>query len=80
MCEIAKVSKSGYYKWLNNKNKISIQEILEIEVLDRTALILKIFALRAKTYEAKLQVEVARLNYLQIQPLPCFLKDLQLRF
>ena len=30
----------------------NIQEILEIEVLDRTALILKIFALRAKTYEA----------------------------
>ena len=30
MCEIAKVSKSGYYKWLNNRNKISIQKILEI--------------------------------------------------
>ena len=36
---------------------------LEIEVLDRTALILKIFALRAKTYEAKLQVEIASLKY-----------------
>lgn len=41
----------------------NIQEILEIEVLDRTALILKIFALRAKTYEAKLQVEIASLKY-----------------
>ncbi len=41
----------------------NIQEILEIEVLDRTALILKIFALRAKTYEAKLQVEIASLRY-----------------
>ena len=41
----------------------NIQEILEIEVLDRRALILKIFALRAKTYEAKLQVEIASLKY-----------------
>lgn len=41
----------------------NIQEILEIEVLDRTALILKIFAMRAKTYEAKLQVEIASLKY-----------------
>ena len=41
----------------------NIQEILEVEVLDRTALILKIFALRAKTYEAKLQVEIASLKY-----------------
>ena len=41
----------------------NIQEILGIEVIDRTALILKIFALRAKTYEAKLQVEIASLKY-----------------
>lgn len=29
MCKIAKVSKSGYYKWLKNKDKISFSEILE---------------------------------------------------
>ena len=29
MCKIAKVSKSGYYKWLNNKDKISFAEILD---------------------------------------------------
>ena len=29
MCEIAKVSKSGYYKWLKNKDKISFEEILD---------------------------------------------------
>ncbi len=29
MCKIAKVSKSGYYKWLNNKERISFQKILE---------------------------------------------------
>lgn len=30
MCKIAKVSKSGYYKWLKNKNNINLKEILEI--------------------------------------------------
>src|SRR5690606_12958542 len=37
-----------------------LEEELEIEVIDRTMLILDIFASRAKTKEAKLQVEVAR--------------------
>ena len=36
---------------------------LELPVLDRTNLILDIFAIRAKTKEAKLQVETARLQY-----------------
>lgn len=42
----------------------NLEEELGIEVIDRTLLILNIFASRAKTKEAKLQVEVARLNYL----------------
>jgi len=29
MCKIAKVSKSGYYKWLKNKDRISFEEILD---------------------------------------------------
>lgn len=37
---------------------------LELTVLDRTNLILDIFALRARTGEAKLQVETARLQYM----------------
>ncbi len=37
---------------------------LKLPVLDRTSLILDIFALRARTREAKLQVELARLKYL----------------
>ena len=37
---------------------------LSLPVLDRTNLILDIFALRAKTREAKLQVETARLPYM----------------
>lgn len=37
---------------------------LKLTVLDRTNLILDIFALRARTREAKLQVETARLQYI----------------
>lgn len=39
-------------------------EILSIPVIDRTQLILDIFAQRARTREGKLQVELAQLNYL----------------
>ena len=42
----------------------NLEEALQIEVIDRTLLILNIFASRARSKEAKLQVEVARLNYL----------------
>ena len=41
----------------------NIEEEVKCNVIDRTALILDIFANRAKTREAKLQVEVARLQY-----------------
>ena len=42
----------------------NIESKLNIPILDRTSLILEIFAIRAKTKEAKLQVEVARLKYM----------------
>ncbi len=29
MCNIAKVSKSGYYKWLKNKDKVSVEDVLD---------------------------------------------------
>ena len=41
----------------------NIQKYLNVEILDRTKVILDIFSLRAKTKEAKLQVEVAKLKY-----------------
>lgn len=37
---------------------------IELPILDRTNLILDIFALRARTHEAKLQVETAKLQYI----------------
>src|SRR5262249_49797326 len=42
----------------------NISEALGIKVIDRTALILDIFAQRAQTSEGKLQVELAQLTYL----------------
>lgn len=42
----------------------NLQDELELPVMDRTGLILDIFASRAQSREAKLQVEVARLKYL----------------
>ena len=41
----------------------NLQNLLDCPILDRTTLILEIFAVRAKTREAKLQVESARLQY-----------------
>lgn len=42
----------------------NITDYVDVEVMDRTMLILKIFEIRAKTKEAALQVEIANLNYL----------------
>lgn len=42
----------------------NLQRELECPVMDRTTLILEIFSTRARTREAKLQVEVARLQYM----------------
>ena len=42
----------------------NLERDLNVQIIDRTGLILDIFAQRAKTYEAKLQVELAQLQYL----------------
>ena len=42
----------------------ALEELLEVTVLDRSALILDIFAQRAKTKEGRLQVELAQYQYL----------------
>ena len=49
---------------LQRKN---IEKVVGIPVIDRTSLILRIFELNAKTKEAKLQVEIAKLDYLKGQ-------------
>ncbi len=42
----------------------NLEQALQCRVLDRTGLILDIFAQRARTFEGKLQVELAQLKYL----------------
>lgn len=42
----------------------NIADILDVEIIDRTMLILEIFSKRVKTKEASLQVELANLNYM----------------
>ena len=42
----------------------NLEKLLDRKVIDRTQLILDIFALRARTREGRLQVELAQLNYL----------------
>ncbi len=41
----------------------NIEQVMGVRILDRTALILDIFAQRARTNEGKLQVELAQLQY-----------------
>ncbi|MGB1361304.1 MAG: GTPase HflX, partial [Alphaproteobacteria bacterium] len=41
----------------------NLERELEVKVIDRTALILEIFGARARTFEGKLQVELAHLTY-----------------
>lgn len=42
----------------------NLSKIIDAQIIDRTTLILEIFSSRARTKEAKLQVEVARLEYM----------------
>ena len=42
----------------------NLERVLQCRVIDRTALILDIFALRARSHEGKLQVELAQLEHL----------------
>lgn len=49
---------------LSPSQERNLESLLKCRVLDRTGLILDIFAQRARTYEGKLQVELAQLNHL----------------
>ncbi|MGC4242106.1 MAG: GTPase HflX, partial [Herbaspirillum sp.] len=42
----------------------NLERVLKVRVLDRTSLILDIFAQRAKSHEGKVQVELAQLQHL----------------
>ena len=49
---------------LSAKQIRNIEQVLQVKILDRTSLILDIFAMRAQTAAAKTQVELAQYRYL----------------
>jgi GTP-binding protein HflX len=49
---------------LSPRQQRNLEDALEVKVIDRTALILDIFARRANTHEGQLQVELAQHQYL----------------
>ncbi len=49
---------------LSPSQERNLEKVLSVRVIDRTGLILDIFAQRARTFEGKLQVELAQLRHL----------------
>ena len=49
---------------LSGKQQNTLEEILKIKIVDRSSLILDIFASRAQSAQAKTQVELAQLQYI----------------
>jgi GTP-binding protein HflX len=49
---------------LSPSQERNLEKSFKCQVMDRTGLILDIFALRARSYEGKLQVELAQLQHL----------------
>ena len=48
---------------LNPDQQRNLEKVLDVKIIDRTALILDVFARRAQTHEGRLQVELAQLQY-----------------
>lgn len=63
-CDEARVDTVIFDNELSPAQTRNLEETLERKVVDRTQLILDIFARRARTREGKLQVELAQLKYL----------------
>ncbi len=53
-----------FYNSLSNVQQRNLERLMDVKVVDRTRLILDIFATRARTLVGKLQVELAQLLYL----------------
>lgn len=62
-CQAAQADLVIFDEELSGVMQKNLEEILRLKVVDRTALILDIFAARANTREGKLQVEMAQLRY-----------------
>jgi GTP-binding protein HflX len=63
ICEVEKIDVAVFDDQLTPVQQRNLEKSLNVKVVDRTGLILEIFARRARTREGKLQVELARLDY-----------------
>jgi GTP-binding protein HflX len=63
ICEVEKIDVAVFDDQLTPVQQRNLERALNVKVVDRTGLILEIFARRARTREGKLQVELARLDY-----------------
>ncbi|WP_330656246.1 GTPase HflX [Alkaliphilus flagellatus] len=63
LCETLEADMVIFNDELSGSQIRNLEETLGVDVIDRTALILDIFAQRARTKEGKLQVELAQLKY-----------------
>lgn len=64
LCQEERASTAIFDTELSPSQQTHLEATLGVKVVDRTALILDIFAQRARTKEGKLQVELAQLNYM----------------
>ncbi len=67
LCELARSTKATVVAFddpLSPAQRRNLERSLEVKVIDRSQLILDIFALRARTRAGKIQVELAQLEYL----------------
>ena len=64
LCDEHRISTVIFDDDLSPAQQRNLEEIIERKVIDRTRLILDIFARRARSQEGKLQVELAQLTYL----------------
>ena len=64
MLEASETNLVAFNHDLSPSQQRNLERLLQAKVLDRTGLILDIFAQRAKSHEGKLQVELAQLEHL----------------
>ncbi|MEY4480387.1 MAG: hypothetical protein RLZZ267_1065 [Bacillota bacterium] len=64
MCEELQANVAIFNHELSGSQVRNLEQFLDVKIIDRTQLILDIFAGRAKTREGQLQVELAQLSYL----------------
>ena len=64
LCELKEIDTVIFSHDLKGSQQRNLEEILKVKVIDRTQLILDIFAKRATSQEGKMQVELAQLEYL----------------